>query len=66
VWTLLSFSEVSRADLPESVQPSALKLFSVLSELAYVRPVNIASKDGRINLAIECVRNYHPQLAIAN
>jgi O-acetyl-ADP-ribose deacetylase (regulator of RNase III) len=66
VWTLLSFSEVSRADLPESVQPSALKLFSVLSELPYVRPVNIASKDGRINLAIECVRNYHPQLAIAN
>ncbi|MCL6283630.1 macro domain-containing protein [Ruegeria sp. 2012CJ41-6] len=57
IWSLLSVSPVSRFDLPETVQSSALKVFSVLSHLPYVRPVNIADRHGRVNLAVECIRN---------
>ncbi|QFT95953.1 Macro domain protein [Roseovarius sp. THAF8] len=60
IWNLLTISQVSRFDLPETVQSSALKVFSVLSNLPYVRPINIANRHGRVNLAVECVRSSSP------
>lgn len=59
IWSLMSVSPVSRFDLPEGVQSSALKVFSVLSQLPYVRAVNIANRHGRNNLAIECIKSTH-------
>lgn len=63
IWSLLSVSSVSRFDLPESVQDYALKVFSVISQLPYVRPVNIANRYGRNNLALEYVRDTSPSAA---
>lgn len=60
IWSLMSVSPVSRFDLPEDVQSSALKVFSVLSQLPYVRAVNIADRHGRNNLAIEFIRSSTP------
>lgn len=57
IWSILSVSPLGRFDLPEPVQNCALKVFSVLSQLPYVRPVNIASRHGRNNLVIEYTRN---------
>lgn len=57
IWSTLLTRVVSRVDLPENVQLSALKVFSVLAELPYVRPVNIADKYGRNVLALEYMRN---------
>lgn len=56
IWNILTVSPVSRFDLPETVQSRALKVFSVIAELPYVRPINIANRYGRNNLAIECIR----------
>lgn len=61
IWSLLSVSPVSRFDLPETVQYSALKIFSVLSKLPYIRPVNLANRHGRNNLAVEYVRSAQPR-----
>ncbi|NKX39693.1 macro domain-containing protein [Rhodobacteraceae bacterium R_SAG5] len=60
IWNLLSVSPVARFDLPESMQRSALKVFSVISQLPYIRPVNIADQHGRNNLAVEYTRNSSP------
>lgn len=60
IWSLMSESPVSRFDLPETVQGSALKVFSVLSKLPYVRAVNLADRHGRVNLAIEYIRSSTP------
>jgi len=57
IWCVLSVSTLGRFDLPESVQNRALKVFSVLSHLPYVRPVNIANRHGRNNLVLEYTRN---------
>jgi hypothetical protein len=57
IWSLLSVSPVARFDLPEPVQNCALKVFSVISQLPYVRPINIADRHGRNNLAVEYTRN---------
>lgn len=65
IWSLLSVSSVSRFDLPESVQDSALKVFSVISQLPYIRPVNIANRLGRNNLALEYVRRNAPATMVA-
>jgi hypothetical protein len=53
IWSLLLDAPVCRVDLPDKPHENALKLFSVLAELPYARPVNIADKRGRNNLAIE-------------
>jgi O-acetyl-ADP-ribose deacetylase (regulator of RNase III) len=60
IWSLLSVSPVCRFDLPESVRDYALKVFSVISQLPYVRPINIADRHGRVNLAVECIRSSAP------
>ncbi len=60
IWNLLTVCPVSRFDLPENVQRSALKVFSVLSQLPYVRPVSMADRCGRVNLAVEFVRSSNP------
>lgn len=57
IWSVLSVSPLGRFDLPEPVQNCALKVFSVLSQLPYVRPVNIANRHGRNNLVLEYTRN---------
>lgn len=57
IWSILTVSPLARFDLPEPVQKCALKVFSVLSQLPYVRPVNLANRRGRNNLALECARN---------
>jgi len=57
IWSVLSVSPLGRFDLPEPVQNCALKVFSVLSTLPYVRPVNIANRHGRNNLVLEYTRN---------
>lgn len=57
IWSLLSDSPVARFDLPESMQRCALKVFSVIAQLPYIRPVNIADRYGRNNLAVEYTRN---------
>lgn len=57
IWSILSTRTVSRYDLPESVQESALKIFSVISKLPYVRPINITDRHGRNILALEFLRD---------
>jgi len=57
IWNTLLTRSVSRFDLPDNVQVNALKVFSVLAQLPYVRPVNIADKNGRNVLAIEYMRS---------
>ena len=57
IWSILSVSPLGRFDLPEPVQNCALKVFSVLSTLPYVRPVNIANRHGRNKLVLEYTRN---------
>lgn len=66
IWSLLAVGTVSRFDLPDSVRDSALKVFSVISELPYVRPVNISNRHGRNNLALEYTRNEVPSAAVSN
>lgn len=56
LWTLLTEMPVSRFDLPHSAYDHALKLLSVLAELPYVRPINLADRSGRVSLAIELLR----------
>lgn len=56
LWTLLLEMPVSRLDLPESAYANALKLLSVLAELPYARPINLADRTGRNSLAIELLR----------
>lgn len=56
LWTLLLEMPVSRLDLPESAYANALKLLSVLAELPYARPINLADRLGRNSLAIELLR----------
>ncbi|WP_449046019.1 macro domain-containing protein [Paracoccus versutus] len=65
IWSLLSVSTVSRFDLPDTVQDCALKVFSVICQLPYVRPVNIANRYGRNNLALEYVRSSVPSVPVA-
>ena len=60
IWSLLSVSPVARFDLPETVQENALKVFSVISQLPYVRAINIANRHRRNILAIERIRNQTP------
>lgn len=60
IWIMLLHSPVSRVDLPAGTEGQALVLFSLLSELPYVRPVNIADKSGRVYLAIDMKRNSEP------
>lgn len=57
IWSILTVSPLARFDLPEPVQKYALKVFSVISRLPYVRPVNLANRHGRNNLALEYTRN---------
>lgn len=63
IWSMLSVSTVSRFDLPETVQDCALQVFSVLCQLPYIRPVNLANRHGRNNLALEYIRNATPAIA---
>lgn len=64
IWSLLSVSSVSRFDLPDTAQDCALKVFSVISQLSYVRPVNLANRHGRNNLALEYIRSSIPLASI--
>jgi len=57
IWSLLTRSPVSRFDLPDTPFQHALKVFSVLAELPYVRLVNLANAAGKPNLAIEMRRD---------
>jgi O-acetyl-ADP-ribose deacetylase (regulator of RNase III) len=67
IWSLLLDMPVTRDDLPETAHQHALKLFSVLAELPYVRPINIADKRGRTQLAVEMVgRSYKQQVYAVN
>lgn len=56
IWSQLIQNPVSRFDLPETPHRHALKVFSVLSKLPYIRPVNLASVSGKPHLAIEMRR----------
>ncbi|MEX0943643.1 MAG: macro domain-containing protein [Pseudomonadales bacterium] len=56
LWALLLEMPVSRLDLPDSAYEHALKLLSVLAELPYARPINLADRSGRNSLAIELFR----------
>lgn len=60
IWTMLSAGPITRYDLPENIQSNALKLLSVISQLPYVRPINIATRHGRNILAVEQIRNLEP------
>lgn len=58
IWSLLLEVPVSRFDLPDTAHNHALRVFSLLAELPYIRPINIASKSGRPNLAVEMIRRH--------
>lgn len=58
IWSLLTRSPVSRFDLPETPHKHALKVFSVFSELPYIRLINLANANGQPKLAIEMRREH--------
>jgi O-acetyl-ADP-ribose deacetylase (regulator of RNase III) len=64
IWALLTKSPVSRFDLPETPYQHALKVFSVLAELPYIRLINLANLAGKPNLAIE-MRREHSALPVS-
>lgn len=65
IWSMLMDIPVSRFDLPETAQENALKVLSVIAELPYARPINLASKSGRNNLAVEFMKRDLPTLVCA-
>lgn len=60
IWSLLLDVPVSRFDLPETAHGNALKVFSLLAGLPYIRPINIANVKGRSSLALEMTSWHSP------
>ena len=60
IWSLLRDIPVSRFDLPETAHGNALKVFSLLAELPYIRAVNIANVKGKPSLALEIIKQHSP------
>ena len=60
IWSLLMDSPVSRYDMSDTAQKHALIILSVIAELPYARPVNLADRHGRNNLAVEFIKREAP------
>ncbi len=60
IWSLLRDVPVSRFDLPETAHANALRIFSLLAELPYIRPINIANARGKPSLALEITGRHSP------
>lgn len=60
IWSQLGHSPVSRYDLPESAYDNAMVVFSILSQLAYIRAINLADQKGKQHIALEIIGQNPP------
>lgn len=60
IWSQLGHSPVSRFDLPESAYKNAMVIFSTLSQLSYIRTINLADQKGRQQIALEIIDQKPP------
>lgn len=65
IWQILKRFPLIREDLPEAPYQNAFALFSVLSSLPYVRPVQIVSQKGKPSLALE-LKQRHTNENVSN
>lgn len=56
MWQVLNRSLLVRADLPEGAYENAFIIFSTLSSLPYIRPIQISTPKGVLSIALELKR----------